>query len=277
MQHLNYCRQAIKQWRAYLDVPSTKPDDPLGAYLSLAEVAKKFLMPDGGGVIEDDELRGLDWDSPLKLPFPVVALEFRFGGNVGLRFHDTGSFFDKYIVFASQSDDDGFIRVWSAGHQVHDGLWVIATPAQKINIQGCLTSVQGRPHIVITEGQDSVDGRTQHDIGIVVELLNALACTNVNVERSPARRKGKALKNAFPFDDYHILTIGAPAKQHGDGTAHCSHRSPREHLRRGHIRRYESGMKVWVNATVVNAGIGGKITKDYKVGRARNEPIALAG
>lgn len=44
--------------------------------------------------------------------------------------------------------------------------------------------------------------------------------------------------------------------------------SPREHLRRGHIRRLEDGRKFWINAAVVAAGNGGKIHKDYGIRRA---------
>jgi hypothetical protein len=39
-----------------------------------------------------------------------------------------------------------------------------------------------------------------------------------------------------------------------------THRSPREHLRRGHIRIYQSGRRIWVNSTLVNAGVGGRIS-----------------
>jgi hypothetical protein len=78
----------------------------------------------------------------------------------------------------------------------------------------------------------------------------------------PLKAPKKKAKDALPFDSYHILTVDAPGGGNLNGRS-GGHRSPREHLRRGHIRRYENGARIWVNATVVNAGIGGRVSKDY--------------
>jgi hypothetical protein len=96
-------------------------------------------------------------------------------------------------------------------------------------------------------------------------MLNALACSNVHIERSEPKKSSKKIKSALPFDTYHILTIDVPGNS-GGGMATGSHRSPREHLRRGHIRRLGDGRRIWVNATVVAAGRGaGVVTKDYAI------------
>jgi len=95
-------------------------------------------------------------------------------------------------------------------------------------------------------------------------FCNAATSTSRKAEglRSVARwRRAKP----YPFDDYHILTIESPKAAASDGGHGGSHRSPREHLRRGHIRRLEDGRKLWINATVVNAGVGGKVSKDYRI------------
>jgi hypothetical protein len=99
----------------------------------------------------------------------------------------------------------------------------------------------------------------------LLSLLNALACSNVRIERSEPRMRRKKSASALPFDTYHVLTVGPPGTgPHGSLTG--GHRSPREHLRRGHIRRLEDGRRIWVNATVVAAGRGaGVVTKDYAV------------
>lgn len=106
---------------------------------------------------------------------------------------------------------------------------------------------------------------TQYEARVVLGFLNALACSNVTIERGPAPKQGAKLKNSLPFDAYHTLVLRGPESASGN-TGLGGHRSPREHLRRGHIRRLESGNKVWVNATVVNAGAPGKILKDYVLG-----------
>jgi hypothetical protein len=75
--------------------------------------------------------------------------------------------------------------------------------------------------------------------------------------------KGAAKRGALPFDEYRVLVVNAPGKE-GAAQEHSAgamtHRSPREHLRRGHIRIYQSGRRIWVNSTLVNAGVGGRIS-----------------
>ena len=97
-------------------------------------------------------------------------------------------------------------------------------------------------------------------------MLNALGCSNVQIERSKPKRAGKKVKAALPFDAYHVLTIDAPGRAGDRVVPTGPHRAPREHLRRGHIRRLADGRRTWVNATVVASGRrGGVIKKDYAI------------
>ena len=97
----------------------------------------------------------------------------------------------------------------------------------------------------------------------VMGLIEALSCKNVGIEALPQRKmnKGAMKRGALPFSSYHVLTVTNQSK-HVKGYGDAHHRSPREHLRRGHIRRLTTG-NTWVNSTVVNAGIGSKIIKTY--------------
>lgn len=108
-----------------------------------------------------------------------------------------------------------------------------------------------------------------HDIGgevrIVLELLEALSCKNVVIDNAKIPKigeRGAANKN-LPFYETKCLTIKATQKQ-GTGTRTGTHESPRQHLRRGHIRRLESG-NIWVNACVVGSSEKGVIKKSYNV------------
>ena len=99
------------------------------------------------------------------------------------------------------------------------------------------------------------------------ELLEALTCRNV--EQTIIQKCDKALnarrinKGKLPLYEERILTIKVNAKQ-GTGTRTGTHESPRQHLRRGHIRRLESG-NIWVNACVVGNSEKGVIKKSYNV------------
>jgi hypothetical protein len=104
------------------------------------------------------------------------------------------------------------------------------------------------------------------EIRALLGTLNALACANVTTERVAPKRAHLAMRPSFQFDTYHVLVV----KQRDSVRSSVSEfvedrRSPREHLRRGHIRRHQSGLRLWINATVVNAGVGGKVSKDYAV------------
>ena len=78
MQPLNFCRQVIKQFRetgslgGWADMGTTNAVETVNA----AEKAVKFCLPDGGKIINDTELRGLDGGIELHLPFNLIALEF---------------------------------------------------------------------------------------------------------------------------------------------------------------------------------------------------------
>lgn len=108
-----------------------------------------------------------------------------------------------------------------------------------------------------------------HDIGgevrILLELLEALSCKNVVIDNAKIPKigeRGAANKN-LPFYETKCLTIKATQKQ-STGTRTGTHESPRQHLRRGHIRRLESG-NIWVNACVVGSSEKGVIKKSYNV------------
>jgi hypothetical protein len=94
----------------------------------------------------------------------------------------------------------------------------------------------------------------------VLSLLNALACSNVKTED---RKLSKPLKKgALPFDTYKVLTVESKRSSGIFGSAISERHSPREHIRRGHIRVLPT-KKIWINNTVVNAGTVGKVHKSY--------------
>ena len=106
------------------------------------------------------------------------------------------------------------------------------------------------------------------EVGAVLDFISALTCANIRIEAKPARKPPKRSKPALPFDSYHYLTVDVPGKASSQGAGIGDRRSPREHIRRGHIRRLADGRALWINATMVNAGIGSRVDKGYVV-RAR--------
>lgn len=108
------------------------------------------------------------------------------------------------------------------------------------------------------------------EVSALLELCEALSCSNVKHEVMqtfhPNINQRRIRDGKTPFYETRTLWIDVPggSKDSGDHQG-GTHRSPRQHLRRGHIRRLPTGKKVWVNAAVVGAKESGLIKKDYAI------------
>jgi hypothetical protein len=289
LDHLNFCRQI----RAQFEVPNmavARGIDPgpgvdgkrvlvlMQHYAMLAATAQKFILPESGYLLDDPDLRALDDSEPLRLPFPSIALEY-IADESRIESDQTNA--PKRVIFAREiwTEDRkvGAITVGSVVYAKAYGVWI---PYPEIQM-GLLDYVDrtrrsetsGRFLYHVRGGSALEDERIVRDYGaeidVLLSFLNALQCSNVSVDRSEPR-KSKIRhqgQGVLGFDVYHYLTIST-AGERDEGGTHSSgmHRSPREHVRRGHVRRLPSGRKTWVNSTVVGAGReGGKIKKDYVV------------
>lgn len=254
MQHLNYCRQILSSGDLDVFQPAFEEGKTPKFLKEVIQSAVKFAMPSGGIAVYDEDLRAINENKRIRLPFKNIALEFSSedGRNV--------------LVAGEHIESDSIFVVPIIGNAQG---WLVL-PHTRLDMSGAVkrdeTGTQYKydfdPNTFLGENGDSP---LRGAAGTILAFLNALACKNVHIEKSPAKatKKGKKVKAALPFDDYHFLTVDVPGKagvrSEGFGG---SHRSPREHLRRGHIRRLESG-PIWVNACVVNAGIGSKVGKSY--------------
>ena len=265
--NLNYCRQMTKQFLGLLSVPNLPPLGrvQLSQCVDLASAAQKFLLPEGGRPYDDPEFRAIDENEPLRLPHPIIALEYRRSSNpVFLK--PGQDFTGKAIVFVRERDDH--ISLTCVNFANHAGTWV-PYPEVRLPLAGYLVRDQSGVSIMASVEDPSIPRDEYSDeVGALFCFLNVLNCHNIRVEQSRPERalqSAAAKRGALPFDTYHVLTVDAPTAPGALGVG-GPHRSPREHLRRGHIRRLEDGRKTWVNATVVAAGRGaGKVTKDYLI------------
>lgn len=102
---------------------------------------------------------------------------------------------------------------------------------------------------------------------VLLEFLSALSCKNVEIgtfqEKSTSNEK-RLKKGKTPFYETKCLVLSTSKESAGKTGQQGSHASPRQHLRRGHIRRLESG-NIWVNSCVVGSAENGVIDKTYAV------------
>ena len=115
-----------------------------------------------------------------------------------------------------------------------------------------------------SDGVDDVAG----EASVLLELLEALSCKNVeqSIHQQASPKNAQRIKSyKLPIYETKFLTIKtSEGKAEGKSGFLGSHASPRQHLRRGHIRRLESG-NIWVNSCVVGDSSKGVIDKQYKV------------
>jgi len=98
-------------------------------------------------------------------------------------------------------------------------------------------------------------------------LLEINDCKQVPVNVPPKLAKKHAKRGETANYDYKVLSIGgevwdSPYLGGGNGGGGGAKRS---HMRRGHIRTYQNGKKVWINSTYVNGNKEGFVEKDYRL------------
>lgn len=101
----------------------------------------------------------------------------------------------------------------------------------------------------------------------VITFMKIVSCMNVapKKEEFPKKlNKKRIAKGLLPSYDRHILIIHGKAGSANDALGGV-HASPRLHFRRGHIRQYVDGKRVWVRECMVGKDSLGYVDKIYEV------------
>lgn len=242
--------------------------------IKLAESSEKFLLPDSGRLYDDPDYKALDENEELKLPFNNICLEY-FVPYIEDNLNVSDVYVSKRIILAQQGKQ--LIRLHIVNFISNKWLYSGSIILPIINYLDRSLKIDGRVaircspdpigNIIFTDfGHNELVKQHGDEIGCFLSFLNILRCSNVKTQiNQPKKTNVKLKKDALPFDSYHILTIDLPHKEYCNGEPKGDHRSPREHLRRGHIRRLNDGRRVWVNTAVINPGVVGTVKKDYKL------------
>lgn len=114
-----------------------------------------------------------------------------------------------------------------------------------------------------TSGALQMDARDE--IIAAVQACAAISCNNIiprKIDANAALNKKRARSNRIPFSSYYILELTNERMAAGPNQG-GTHSSPRQHLRRGHIRHLASGKTTWVNSAVIGSKAAGQVHKDY--------------
>lgn len=256
MEATNFCRQMVETYGSMLPILSPADADDCKYAIDLANNSVKFILPSDGITTGDLDMRAIDCD--VNLPFTCCALEY---------LTPSSDLTSKVVLLTKQHGRN--IMGWGHVYPRSKGIWTYVCPfmivaTRRLDNGSLAYSVKelGRNHT--DEPLESTRGLSM----VILDFINALSCSNVHSEQLPARKKSKRSTNPLPFDVYHYLTVSNHHdKQNGKRAELVGGRKGcREHLRRGHIRRYQTGEKVWVNACVVgHNNVGGTIKKDYQM------------
>jgi len=104
----------------------------------------------------------------------------------------------------------------------------------------------------------------------LMQTFSFLRCKNVYIKDIPAPKhlnKARSKKRKTPLYAYKVLEVKNEDQivNISDSTGR-KHKSPRIHLRRGHIRTFQNGTSTYVSPCVVGSRTRGIIHKDYAVG-----------
>lgn len=230
--------------------------------------APRFFLPHDGIVGTGDKSDLAKLVTPIRIPYPTIVIEFSVAwGRIIHIVYESLSEEQEPItnVYTVRSWNDNNRHAWEPGHKLiafrtAENPFAMPT-AHTYGIRGDVVDLNTGQ-----SGGDADPGGTEaHGAWAVLFLILALQCCNVQLETIPAPvalNKKRLAHGKLPFVEYKILTVaGRQTAFTGEGT----HASPRQHIRRGHIRRISDNRTVWVNQCLVGNPNKGFIVKDYRV------------
>ena len=294
---LNFAAQAVRDClliEGYLRAHGLSADAATaGGLADRIARAEHFELPDGGYLFDDDlhALAGL----ALRLPYPLTTIEYIGRDPAGRTLRRLG-------LCSEFQDDSGarYIRVVAFARD--EGRWGIVPVAIEFSSDGWENlSADGIPFYEFAADPDLAPPAppryafrpvplmaesAQHvtaDRRALVEqiaaatavaesllsMLSALACSNVIAEIServdPGVNARRVRAGKLPIFETRVLTVLCPRTLHPATGQQGDRASPRQHLRRGHVRHLADGRRIWINAAIVGDPKNGAIRKFYSV------------
>ena len=240
----------------------------------MADGIARAVKFDMGSAIDVWNMAAMSSDGNVKPPFPISFFEMQNGSETYSFLYMEG--IEEDFVFAFSNSPSSSWMQEDLMIRVDRGVEGDAFVAQV----STLSDEPGKSYKIIREVDALCDdgelwGAVSRE-GCIAFLAKALmvsmaifACSNIEyIDHPPpkfinAKRKKKGKTPFFSYKTLHIKTGDKKTVSTGDGGG--SHESPRLHLRRGHIRRLQSGNKIWVQSCMVGDASKGAVDKDYKV------------
>lgn len=266
----NYAAEAERDLNIFMRNETLKGRNISGfaEMLNLIANAKHFAIPDNGMML-NDEGKGIE-NKPFKLPYPITCIEFTIDYlNSGL---------SKGLITCKESNegvqcylsvcckDPSFWHLLPISLYFKSGI----SPLAK-NELICEEIKSERYNLEVSQVGTIYANYVQQFLKRpLIEFFEALACDNTYVQslgNFNHKKKNEKLKKAgkLPLYETKILVVDSQPKNVDTTDYGGTHASPRQHLRRGHIRRLASGKTIWINNQIIGKASNGKIDKSYSV------------
>jgi hypothetical protein len=229
-----------------------------------ARHAVKFISPQS---VKLDESKPMLL-SDLRPPYPVTALEgemFGVKGAAGLIIaRDTGEHVELNFICRMHES------ARALAPELHEWLFTAVTCRIRYSDASFHEPWQlelkdfSRRH-PWTEPRDTKSYAPFLNLyGGVCQILANHDVETTDVLADAKEARSRRIRDKAPLFTYKTLTIGAP-KTRPAGKGGGTHASPRAHLRRGFYRTSKTGVRHWVQATVVKGDTPGFVYKDYQI------------
>ena len=275
------------------------------ATTGLLNDAIKFELPESGIVIDRDKSLNTLGPADMRLPFPIIALEYVMGSNIFL----TPDMFParKRIALCidyeknknnqicqlaarhyPQFDEVGGIIVVPCYYSENNSRWQTTWDACVIPNE----PLSGHSKFVISDPTRTILSNLYllpfpllqeltwiphnpmtniyDEVMATVTLIMALSCDNVTLEDHPAPaplNKKRVRTGKQSFHGYKTLIAITPGRHttRDNSTTTITGRTVRTHIRRGHIRRLPDSRRIWIEQCIVNKGKENPIKRVYRV------------
>lgn len=255
-------------------------------FTKFIEHAVHFTLPDSG-LILNDQYKGIKGQF-IRLPYPIITLEY-FVPPDNPRHILGGDRIGKRLIVAAEeiTKEIQYIRIFLCGFVGSNNSWMLMPMGFFVNcnwdkfpdgekqIDGNYMRIRGGTFNVLPDAIKSMPAKmvdacteqTAYEASLVLEFIEALSCTNIEAttfqEANPKNAK-RIKQGKLPMYETKVLTLKMTRSESQGSGLGGSHASPRQHLRRGHIRRLPSG-NIWVNSCVVGSSGKGIIDKTYQI------------
>lgn len=239
--------------------------------LTLIRKGETFLLPPCFDFSLDDKTREsivsyfkeIGVGTPFRLPYPITMLEY----DTGFRGKDL---LERIIIIIEEVLPDKrleCVAICRANGHYKSLRVFIDIEKDGTKVKSDVRSENHETHLIrqiVTGGEGS--DQVKDIVSAVVTFLFMINLPNIKQEKiiRPSSGFGKKDKRFKQNDHYHVLIVSKTEFVNSKGEG--SGRTVREHLRRGHLRRYKSGKVIWVNSTTVskNSEVG-KVDKAYQL------------